>query len=214
MAEAGDVGGGSRQPPLLLEHLRMHFLKEENNSPFSSGKNLSSSAGSAGPSPTSLSASGTTPLDESSAPAGSSPQVCNAVPPRTFACLALLQRSHPPRSPPYAPLMVHNSPLPTCLLKDTRLPTGPCRPLSHPTCSTSSQAGPIQSHLSCSLQPQLQGEAWALPGGQCSLMEIFDEGKEGSRPSAPSEMTVWAQSSRFSQASVITQFIFIACSLL
>ena len=47
MAEAGDVGGGSRQPPLLLEHLRMHFLKEENNSPFSSGKNLSSSAGSA-----------------------------------------------------------------------------------------------------------------------------------------------------------------------
>lgn len=96
MAEAGDVGGGSRQPPLLLEHLRMHFLKEENNSPFSSGQNLSSSAGSAGASPTSLSASGTTPLDEPSARAGSSPRVCYTVPPRTFTCLALFQRSHPP----------------------------------------------------------------------------------------------------------------------
>lgn len=61
MAEAGDVGGGSRQAPLLLEHLRMHFLKEENNSPLSSGQNLSSSVGSAGPSPTSLLASGTIP---------------------------------------------------------------------------------------------------------------------------------------------------------
>lgn len=87
--------GGPDTAPLLLELHRMHFLKEENHSSFSSGQNLSSSGGSAGPSATSLSASGTTPLDQSSAAASSSTRVWHALPPRIFTC-PLFQRSRPP----------------------------------------------------------------------------------------------------------------------
>ena len=157
MAEAGDVGGGSRQPPLLLEHLRMHFLKEENNSPFSSGKNLSSSAGSAGPSPTSLSASGTTPLDESSAPAGSSPQVCNAVPPRTFACLALLQRSHPPGVLPMPHSWSTTAHSPLVSLKTHACPLAPAAHLVTPRAPPAPKLGPYRATCHAPSNPSSKG---------------------------------------------------------
>ena len=164
MAEAGDVGGGSRQPPLLLEHLRMHFLKEENNSPFSSGQNLSSSAGSAGASPTSLSASGTTPLDEPSARAGSSPGLLHRPSP-DLHLPGSVSKVTPPRSPCYAPLMVHNSPLPTWLLQDTRLPTGPRRPLSHPTSPPAPELGPYRATCHAPSNPGSKGRPGPCQAG-------------------------------------------------